>query len=231
MSILDLAIGWLAPAECISCNVEGTPLCPACRYSEVIPYGDRCFKCNKLSPSSKTCTNCKKLGAPAYVWITTDYQGIAKELIQSLKFKHQRSIAAVIAKLMHETFTSNVARSDINKLDYLIVPIPTATSRVRERSFDHTELIAAKFKALSGVQKTGSLKRLGQTRQVGAKRSARLTQSKNVYYVSNKTEISGRNILLIDDVTTTGATLEDAARVLRKTGAKRVDALVLAKKL
>lgn len=231
MSILDLAIGWIAPAECISCDLEGTSLCQGCKLSEIVPYGDRCFKCNKMSPNSKTCDKCRKLGAPSYCWISTDYEGIAKQLVQLLKFKHMRSAANAISELMSDTLGSSMTAKDRIKLNYLVLPIPTASSRVRQRSFDHSDLIATKFCKQNKMTKGSQLKRLGQTRQVGSKRSVRLTQARDIYYVQPARGVTGRNILLIDDVTTTGATLEDAARILRKAGAKRVDALVFAKKL
>jgi ComF family protein len=231
MNILDLAIGWIAPAECISCNLEGTSLCQGCKLSEIVPYGDRCFKCNKMSSNSKTCDKCRKSGAPSYCWISTDYEGTAKQLIQLLKFKHMRSAANAISELMTDTLHCNMTAEDMAKLNYLVLPIPTASGRVRQRSFDHSDLIATKFCRQNKMTKGSQLKRLGQTRQVGSKRSVRLAQTRNIYYVQPAKEIIGRNIILIDDVTTTGATLEDAASILRKAGAKRVDALVFAKKL
>jgi len=75
------------------------------------------------------------------------------------------------------------------------------------------------------------LKRLGQSRQVGAKKGVRQAQQTHSYYLSRPQQVAGRNILLIDDVVTTGATLKAAARALRSSGARRVDALVFAKRI
>jgi len=227
MSILELAIGWLAPAECIGCGAEGSALCDVCSLAEVVPYGERCFICNKFSPDWVTCDTCRRGGSPRRVWITTDYEGAAKQLVRLLKFRHLRTAAKPLAYLMSATLSEGGSVEE----DYLVIAVPTATSRVRQRSFDHTSLLSKEIASLKGLEHSKELKRLGQSRQVGAKRSDRLAQAHDNYYVSRPERIKGRNILLIDDVITTGATLRAATRALKRAGAKQVDALVFAKRL
>lgn len=230
MSVLEIAIGWLAPSECIGCSFEGAALCQNCQLTEIIPYGERCYNCNKMSPNSMTCAKCRP-GSPSYVWVCTDYEKLAKDLVQKLKFSHQRAAAIPLAQLMTDTLLTFVADDEIRAKNYLIIPVPTATGRVRERSFDHTVLLARCIAKNISLEVRFNLKRLGQSRQVGAKRSVRQAQATGNYYLNKPQQIKGRNILLIDDVVTTGATLRAATRVLRQAGAKSVDALVFAKKL
>lgn len=116
-------------------------------------------------------------------------------------------------------------------MDYLVVPVPTATARIRERGFDHTDLLAKRVAMISGLREIKALRRLDQTRQLGSKREDRLTQLTGSFAVKNPLGIHGRKILLIDDVITTGGTLIAAAKALRAAGAKSVDALVFAKRL
>lgn len=124
----------------------------------------------------------------------------------------------------------NDARN-IAKLDYLVIPIPTATSRIRQRGFGHGELLARVLSHKIALQNAMALGRLGQTRQLGSRRSDRLKQPKGNYFVRQPKTIKGRNILLVDDVVTTGATIREATKVLRKAGAQRIDALIFAKRL
>lgn len=230
-NLLETAIGWLAPAVCITCGREGSTLCAVCSKSEIIPFGERCWQCNSLSPKGRTCESCRRGGSPRFVWVNTDYDGVAKELVQKYKFGHQRIAAKAIAGLMAETFLMFNTNEEAARLNYLAVPVPTATSRVRQRGFDHAALLAVHVSKQLGLKNIKALGRLGQDRQVGTKRTERLRQAENSYYVRTSELVEGRNILLIDDVVTTGATLQASAKALRRAGARRVDALVFAKRL
>lgn len=231
MSVLDSVIGWIAPPQCISCGREGSTLCLGCSISEIVPYGEQCWLCNARSLGGRTCAKCRAGGSPRFVWVTTNYSGAAKELVKIYKFGHQRAAANSLSDLMLQTlFDFNDERS-VTKLDYLIVPIPTATTRVRQRGFGHSELLARVLSHKIALQNAPALGRLGQTRQLGSKRSDRLKQPEGNYFIRLPRIIEGRNILLVDDVVTTGATIREATRVLRKAGAKRIDALIFAKRL
>jgi ComF family protein len=231
MAVLDKVIGWLAPPVCVGCGTEGLNICLGCSLAGIIPFGERCFNCSALSARARTCDKCAGRGFPRCVWVATDYGGLAKDLIQTCKFGHQRSAANSIAELMAETFLSFNSDEDILKADYLVVPVPTASSRVRQRGFDHSVALAHCVARRLNLQNIGGLKRIGQSRQVGKTRAERFRQADGKYIAARPKSILGRNILLIDDVVTTGATLSSAAKELRKAGAKRVDALVFAKRL
>jgi len=131
---------------------------------------------------------------------------------------------------MLDTFNYFLGKQADQK-NYLIVPIPSATSRVRLRSFDHAELLAKTIASHTEQDFSPALSRLGQSRQVGAKRTQRLVQQRGNYHVVRPDKIAGQKILVIDDVLTTGATLRAVYKTLRQAGAKQVDALVFAKRL
>lgn len=132
---------------------------------------------------------------------------------------------------MAETLLSFNDQASLTGDDYLIVPVPTATTRRRQRGFDHAELLARRLSANLHMPTLFALGRRGQTRQVGAKRSVRTTQLASSFYVRRSNKIKGRNILLVDDVVTTGSTLRAVTKTLRTAGAKGVNALVFAKRL
>jgi ComF family protein len=180
---------------------------------------------------SKTCPACRASGAPGFVWVHTDYEATAKKLIQKYKFAHQRSAAGDISRMMAETFLDQNEDIHISKKDYLLVPVPTASSRVRQRSFDHSALLAKSVSLILDLDCQNALGRQNQNKQVGSSRLERVRQVKEAYFVKNEELIRKRSILLVDDVVTTGATLGEAARILRKAGARSVDALVFAKRL
>jgi ComF family protein len=165
------------------------------------------------------------------VWITTNYGAIAQELIQVYKFGHLRAAAQPLTGMMGKTLRSFVNPAELKVANYLVVPLPTATSRVRRRGFDHSALLAKQIAQQLGLEYCQALGRLGQSRQVGASRQLRLSQSAGDYFVRQPQRLNGRNILLIDDVITTGGSLIAASKSLRVAEVSHVDALVFAKRL
>lgn len=229
MSIVESLISVLAPAVCIGCEAEGSGLCEACIASEIVEYGERCWRCSALSPGCRTCIHCRWFGGPRCVWVTTNYEELAARAIKAYKFQHKRYLAQDIAKLMAETFLAY--NQNLAKANYLVAPLPTATKRVRDRSFDHTALVAKTISRRLKLDFQPILGRLGQDSQVGSYRPARLKQLDNKFFVKRPGIVVGRNILLIDDVLTTGGSLRAAVKTLRAAGAKHVDALIFAKKI
>lgn len=229
MSAFEAAIGLLAPPECLNCAAEGSSLCYTCSRSVILPFGERCWRCNALSPNCRTCASCRHTGSPPFVWIVTDHDGVARDLLSFYKFGHHRPAAEPIARLMTDTFQKFNRGTSLN--DYLVVPIPTATSHIRERGFGHSELLAKTTALKLGMEHTNVLRRLGQIRQLGSRREDRLKQLNSSFAVKKPKLVTGRRILLIDDVVTTGGTLIAAAQTLRAAGAKQVSALLFAKRL
>jgi ComF family protein len=110
----------------------------------------------------------------------------------------------------------------------VLVPVPTTTSRVRQRGYDQAKLLARQLSRLTGLSYQDCLVREGRTHQVGANRQQRQQQMKQAFRVKPKCPSRSQHIILVDDVLTTGATLESAAQTLRARGYKRVSAIVFA---
>ena len=112
--------------------------------------------------------------------------------------------------------------------DLLLAPIPTATSRRRQRGYDQSVLLARHIARLTRLPYADCLVRLGQAHQVGSTRAQRLMQLQQAFRVRRSLLVKGRHIVLIDDVITTGASIEAAAAVLYEAGARSVWALAFA---
>jgi ComF family protein len=113
--------------------------------------------------------------------------------------------------------------------DVLIVPVPTARRRVRSRGYDQAVVIARALAKRKGCRYAPLLLRYGSQEQKQADRFQRRQQLRGAYAVREPASAVGARILLIDDVVTTGATLEEAATLLKAAGARVVGGLVFAR--
>lgn len=220
MTVVERIIGIVAPHDCMVCGIEGSLLCQGCWLSLGPVLPQRCYRCYAQSENSKTCTKCRHSSKLGHVWVRSEYTGATKQLIASLKFGRTKAASQTIAKATAEALPSFIAET-------IFVPIPTATSRRRQRGYDQAVLVAKQISSRCDLPMSQLLIRLGQTRQVGTKRNERLAQLKGSFIVKDSLT-PGSHIILVDDVLTTGATLEAAAQVLRKAGARCVDAVIFA---
>lgn len=219
MGIIEQFLRVIAPHQCIGCTVEGQLLCARCARSlPAVP--SRCYRCQRPTEAFRTCTACYSSSSLFGVTPFTKYDGLAKEVIHCLKFERSRAAAEDIA----EALATRLSFAGMDVVTY----VPTAPARVRSRGYDQAQLIAKATAELAQLPCITLLARNGNLRQLGKDRATRHEQIQDAFYAVHSNLGSGRRVLLIDDVLTTGATCEAAAATLCQAGAKRVSAAVFA---
>ena len=220
-SLLEKAISIIAPHRCFSCSKEGNVLCDACFFDVFDEPCELCFLCNKPTNDSRVCPSCKPFTAIEHVWMAGTYDGLRRELIRSYKFERKRAAYVPLSRAVGDA------------LPYLseivVVPVPTAAERIRIRGYDQARLLAKELTRNKGWIYADALRRLHGQRQVGASRTGRIRQADRAYEIARSKLVAGKHVLLVDDVTTSGATLNAAARCVAGAGALRIDAAVVAK--
>jgi ComF family protein len=200
-------------------------MCPLCIATLPYPVNE-CYRCNIPAKHGRTCSKCQAtsqysglISANAAV----PYRDSVKDLIWKLKFGRVQPAAETMAAIMAERYGHMLAE------DVLIVPVPTATKRVRSRGYDQAVLIAKALARRTGRRYASPLLRVGAQEQIGAGRVQRREQLQGVFSIRQGSTVLNARILLIDDVMTTGATLDTAAMALKQAGAKVVGSLVFAR--
>lgn len=224
-SLLDL----IFPSLCLNCrrNVRsGEVICRECFNSPRLNQTLFCGKCRARLPDGKKICH---QDFPYVLGAATNYDdAVIKNLIQSLKFKFIKNASSPMGNIL-ALYWENLALPFQN---LTVVPMPLSQKRLRERGFNQSELIAKVFSEQVGlVLETACLVRTKNTKPQSETHglSERLENVRECFAVKNPELLYGKNILLIDDVTTSGATLLEAARVLKNAGVKKIIALAAAK--
>ena len=152
------------------------------------------------------------------------YDGALRRLLHLLKYEQLRPAADALGGKLAEAITKQGITSDS---PVLIVPVPLHKSKQRQRGFNQTELLAkSALKQLDGSRfelHTGNLRRVRPTvSQTGLTRHQRRENMRGAFVVTSPHRVRDRAVLIVDDVYTTGTTLNECARVLRAGGAKQV---------
>lgn len=216
MSILEKISRIYAPFCCIGCDTETDRLvCESC-LGHLLRVPSRCYLCRTTTRNYRVCVRCRKISPLAAVVVFGVHEGPAKELVHKAKYERAKTGLYEMSGLMAALVPYSLER------DMVIVPVPTASSRVRERGYDQAVVLAKDISKTVSLQYFPVLVRLNQAHQVGSTRADRKRHVKNGFRVVKPDIVKGRNILLIDDVCTTGATLEEAARTVKRAGAANV---------
>lgn len=219
---------WYADEQaCVFCGGEHGVICPTCTTDYLHPELGRCKRCGKLILSEKLhCLDCEAGKGPKHLDRVTawgHYSGGLKEFIQNVKFKaHPRRLMEIARPF------SDWAISQLPAVDG-IVAVPMHASRLAERGFNQAEVISSALHWELGLPILRGVERIESTSsQVPLTRQERLHNLKGAFAVLQPESLKGRSLWLVDDVTTTGATLEAVAEVLRESGVQAIYGLCLA---
>jgi ComF family protein len=225
MSLLERLTALFAPDECLSCRREGQLLCEDCSVLLAGPVG-ACFGCyTDIDIGSVACRTCLQQSGCSSIRAAVDYQGVAKQLVTSLKFIGNQSAARIMADRMLASWATLIGPP---LTDVLITHVPATTEHIRQRGYDQAALLARSLAHQTGAARATLLARTGHRHQLGASRHERLAQLTGALRVRQTSLLSGSSVLLVDDVLTTGASIRAATNVLLKAGAKQVNVLVFA---
>jgi ComF family protein len=227
---LDLAL----PPLCAACRepVEGKGLCPACwsKLSFITrPYCERLGIPFVYDPGPGILSMEAIADPPAYhrARAAVRFDEISRALVHSLKYSDRLDLAPMMGR-----WVSHAGRDLLAEADALI-PVPLHWRRLWARRFNQSAMLAAAISAESGVPIAASaLKRVKATaQQVGLTRSERAANIQGAFRVpeDGKAAVAGRRLIVVDDVLTSGATVEGCARALMRAGAANVDVLIFAR--
>jgi len=190
-------------------------------------YRKKCYFCGNSKYSVKMCPKCydnleyssflpNRIIDGVNIYCAGTYNKELQKLIRGVKYHKQRDLAYYQAKFMYDYF---VQIESLRNKNFELVPVPLHKNRIKKRKYNHMELVCDEFSRLSGFSCNFDLiKRVKDTKpQYKLNRKERMLNLYEAFEV-NKEFYTGKNLLLIDDICTTGATFEEMITSLKKVG-------------
>jgi ComF family protein len=241
-SMSRAALGFFYPAHCIACECPLTPdaqyLCSACWYRLPLVPPQRCLRCSYVQPEQtgsqspapiddpSSCPNCRSWSAdPERVLAWARFDDISSDLVHAIKFAGKRRLARLLG---YQIGTSRVLREDFNQIDAL-VPVPLHPTRLRERGYNQSLCIAQGLAEALEIPLIRGLVRRSRATQQQARMDGegRMENVRGAFEPCTRAR-DGLLIGLVDDVSTTGATIAACGRALKEGGARSVWGIVVA---
>lgn len=194
-------------------------------------YRKKCYFCGSSKYSVKMCPKCfGKLESSSFlpnriidgvdIFCAGTYNKELQKLIRGVKYHKQKDLAYYQAKFMYEYFSQI---EQFKNKSFELVAVPLHANRIKKRKYNHMEIVCEEFSKLSGFPCNFELiKRIKDTKpQYKLNRRERMENLHNAFEV-NKDFISGKNVLLMDDICTTGATFEEMINALKSAGVENI---------
>jgi ComF family protein len=215
LMITDWFLDIVFPQTCLGCKARGVIICEVCIVK--IHTAER-----ETAPNILTCY---------------DYQDpIIKSAVWNLKYYRKRHLGSILGQLLHANLIEDI--SDIKTFasarPILVVPTPLSRNRNKTRGYNQAEILAKNFcacetKEVFELRNDLICKKIDTAPQARIEnRAKRIENIRGAFKATNEADIRGRTIIVIDDVTTTGATLTEIMKILKNAGAKRVVGFALA---
>lgn len=231
----------ILPRSCPICGASRPPgaagsVCRLCIQSLERTPSPKCPTCGKPFHSKTTllhspnhiCAECLE-HPPAYdsARAIGPYNGSLRELIQLFKFRGRPAIAAELGKELAQLASQEYAGL-VSEEDTLVTFVPIDQKRWRERGFDQAKILAQSTAEHLKLKFTPTIERKkSASPQTALSASQRRGNLRGVFFISKPESVSGKNVLLVDDVLTTGSTVSSCSRVLKRAGAKSVCILTI----
>lgn len=220
-TLLDL----LYPLRCAGCGQPGTSYCSDCRDAAPRVLLPICPLCGQTQERMELCARCA--GEPLRIdgiRSVALFEGTLRQAIHRFKYRSARDLAAPLGEMIADFWREHPLSAD------LIVPVPLHARRLKERGYNQAQLLADQLGGAIGITVAGDVLRrtrytMAQARLDGGQRR----QNVQGAFLCQDSRVRDRPVLLIDDICTTGATLESCSVALREGGACSVWALTLAR--
>src|ERR1035437_5519265 len=226
-------IDFIFPKKCVVCRKHGSYLCSKCFSFLSFDAKSLCLLCNNPTFNNLTHPRCRRKYGIDGFFSALSYNKTVQKLIFNFKYKpYLTDLKTVLSDLFYESIIQNEQfQKQIEKGEWVFVPIPLSALKMRKRGYNQAEILAKELSKRFNFPVQNLLFITKETKtQVGLTNLQRKVNIKNAFEpIIHNLSFIIQNVFIVDDVATTGSTLSEAAKVLKKMGAKKVFGLTLAR--
>lgn len=216
------------PRLCVGCGKVGDFICIKCskKLSRLLP--PVCQRCGKPESSGAYCRECwgkhNDLNMIRSVFV---FEGTIRSAIHEFKYRNLRSIAGCLSRYMADYFLEQHLAADV------LLPVPMHENRLKRRGYNQSELLAGRIAGIISVPARGDLLRRVRDNKPQTRTACAEERRSNMRdaFACTSSEVSGKDVVIIDDVCTSGATLEACAAALKLKGANKISGFTLASEI
>ncbi len=223
-----IALNLLFPQWCVGCGKKGDFICHSCRRSLPRIMPPLCPRCGKPQSSGILCSSCVSWQAEIDgIRSPFRFDGVMRQAIHQLKYRNLRTLAALLARLLNDYLITSPVPGEV------LVPVPLHRKRLRERGYNQSSLLARELGKLTSLPVVDDCLIRQRHAPPQTRTSTVDERQSNVAdaFACSDQRLRDKQVLLIDDVSTSGATLDACAAALKAAGATSVWGLVLAREI
>jgi len=255
LHLRDFILDLIFPTHCLGCKQEGVWLCRKCFRNLEFKANQYCLHCKLPNRFGEFCPECSKQYALDGVWIASEYDNtIIASLIKNLKYHFAKDLSIILGNFLFLFLKNLINQSRINKDDLavglsadklyktticpdillnissgLIMSVPLHKKRSRWRGFNQADRIASLVAGNFSLKISHNLKRVKHKKPQAKLNEAQRKSNLQGCFIWTGPSLKNQRIILIDDVTTTGSTLNECAKILKQANAEEIWGLVVAK--
>lgn len=233
-TIKEFLLDLVFPRICAGCKkLSSSNICPACRATIILNQGFTCAFCHAPVADGAVCQLCRSKHKLDQLLVAASYeQPVIKEAIKFFKYSFVDGLADELSAVMIACLKKHSDNGVVALDDVIVMPVPLSAGRLRWRGFNQSELLAEKISSYFDLPLcANTLKRIRNTKPQADidDRGKRVQNISDAFVCQDSGTVKNKKIILIDDVSTTGSTLDQCAAALKAVGALYVTALVLAR--
>ncbi|MBM4451492.1 MAG: ComF family protein [Chloroflexi bacterium] len=224
----EVVVDFFFPRRCLGCGKLGSFLCDGCTRTLPRLLPPFCQKCGKPGSSGGFCPACwGSFTGIDGIRSPFRFEGTIRQAVHALKYDNLRAISPYLARLVHNYLQSSLVPGDV------LVPVPLHPRRLRQRGYNQSVLLARELAKLNGLPVIEDCLCRSRNSSPQVKTTTMEERRNNVIdaFICRNQKLAGAGIILIDDVCTTGATLEACACALKSGGVATVWGLTLAREI